>query len=243
MAKRSTAKSGSRVKERLAHSLRTAILSGRLVPGQRVVEGLWSRKFAVAQASVREAINLLVAEGFLLKGIGRSARVVQYSEQDIERVYQVRAALEGLAASLACSAHADLSPMTAALHSMISGAKRRDTRALVSGDLRYHLCLAEASGNPLLADILRRLLTPLFGFALLRALQRHQGADAWTRDIPSHRRMIEIIQEGNPLVAQHYVQHAVRGFAASAYSIWEASSPSSAADISKKRRKKSSMHQ
>jgi hypothetical protein len=51
--------------------------------------------------------------------------------------------------------------------------------------------------------------------------------------------MIEIIQEGNPLVAQHYVQHSVRGFAASAYSIWEASDAHSAVDISKKRRKKS----
>jgi DNA-binding GntR family transcriptional regulator len=203
------------------------------------VEGLWSRKFAVAQASVREAINLLIAEGFLLKGIGRSARVVQYSEQDVERVYQVRAALEGLAASLACSAQADLSHMTAALHTMISAAKRRDMRSLVAGDLRYHLCLAEASGNPLLANILRRLLTPLFAFALLRALKRHQGPGAWTRDIPSHRRVIEIIQEGNPLVAQHYVQHSVRGFAASAYSIWEASDAHSAVDISKKRRKKS----
>jgi DNA-binding GntR family transcriptional regulator len=240
MAKTPTTKSGSRVKERLAHSLRAAILSGRLAPGQRVVEGLWSRKFSVAQASVREAINLLIAEGFLLKGIGRSARVVQYSEHDIERVYQVRAALEGLAASLACTSRADLSPITAALHSMVSAAKRRDMRALVAGDLRYHLCLAEASGNPLLADILRRLLTPLFAFALLRALKRRQGPDAWTRDIPSHRRMIEIIQEGDPLVAQHYVQHSVRGFAASAYSIWETSS--AAADIPKKRRNNSPAH-
>jgi DNA-binding GntR family transcriptional regulator len=242
MAKARIAKSGSRVKERLAHSLRAAILSGRLAPGQRVVEGLWSRKFSVAQASVREAINLLIAEGFLLKGIGRSARVVQYSEQDVERVYQVRAALEGMAASLACTAHADLSPMTGALHTMISAAKRHDMRALVAGDLRYHLCLAEAAGNPLLAEILRRLLTPLFAFALLRALKRHQGPGAWTRDIPSHRRMIEIIREGNPLVAQHYVQHSVRGFAASANSIWETSALLSASDISNKRRKKSPTH-
>jgi DNA-binding GntR family transcriptional regulator len=104
------------------------------------------------------------------------------------------------------------------------------------------LCLAEAAGNPLLAEILRRLLTPLFAFALLRALKRHQGPGAWTRDIPSHRRMIEIIREGNPLVAQHYVQHSVRGFAASANSIWETSALLSASDISNKRRKKSPTH-
>ena len=238
MSKTSNVKSGSRVKERLAGSLRAAILSGRLAPGQRVVEGIWSRKFAVAQASVREAINLLIGEGFLLKGIGRSARVVQYSEQDVEQIYQVRAALEGLAASLACSAQADLSHMTAALHAMISAAKRRNVRALVQADLRYHLCLAETSGNPLLADALRRLLTPLFAFALLRALKRHQGPGAWSRDIPSHRRMIEIIAEGDPHVAQQYVQHCVRGFAASAYSIWETSAELRATENSKKSGKK-----
>src|SRR5947209_3885216 len=57
---------GSLVKESLAASLKNAITEGRLVPGQRVVEGKWAREFGVAQASVREAINLLISEGYVV---------------------------------------------------------------------------------------------------------------------------------------------------------------------------------
>ncbi len=64
---------GSLVKEHLAGQLKDAIVQGRLSPGQRVVEGAWAREFGVAQASVREAINLLITEGFLVKSAGRSA--------------------------------------------------------------------------------------------------------------------------------------------------------------------------
>ena len=53
----------------------------------------------MAQASVREAINLLITEGFLVRDAGRSARIVNYREQDVVRhIYEVRAAIEGLAA-------------------------------------------------------------------------------------------------------------------------------------------------
>ena len=86
------------VKQNLAAALQREILNGRLLPGQRIVEGTWARKFGVAQASVREAINILVTEGFAEKRSGRSARVTQYSEEDVARLYEVRSALEGLAA-------------------------------------------------------------------------------------------------------------------------------------------------
>src|SRR5215471_7455847 len=89
---------GALLKEHLAARLKQAITSRRLAPGERVIEGKWAKEFGAAQASVREAINLLIAEGFLVKDAGRSARVVNYREQDIVHIYEVRAAMEGLAA-------------------------------------------------------------------------------------------------------------------------------------------------
>ena len=85
------------VKQGLASDLREEIIRGRLAPGQRIVEGHWARKFGVAQTSVREAINLLIAEGFVTKTSGRSARVTSYTEADIAQIYELRAALEGFA--------------------------------------------------------------------------------------------------------------------------------------------------
>src|ERR1700761_6641657 len=91
------------VKHHLADVLRSAIMSGALRPGERVVEGKWASKSGVAQGSIREAINLLALEGFVTKQSGRSARVVHFSERDAERIYEIREAFEGLGGSLAIS--------------------------------------------------------------------------------------------------------------------------------------------
>jgi DNA-binding GntR family transcriptional regulator len=214
------AESGSLVKEQLAAQLKDAIMRGRLAPGERVVESLWAREFSVAQASVREAINLLIAEGFLVKSSGRSARVTRYTADDIARIYQVRGALEGLAAQLAAESGAGLSGMEDALTRMENAAHGNRVNELVEADLAFHLALAEASGNPVLIEMIGRLLHPLFSFVLLRMMETHEEAARWNPDLPRHRQMIYLIRDSNPAVARQFVEHCVGVFVASAHRVW-----------------------
>jgi DNA-binding GntR family transcriptional regulator len=209
------------LKENLAAELREAILDGRLVPGDRVVEGRWAKEFGAAQASVREAINLLIAEGFLLKDSGRSARVVVYHEKDIGDIYEVRAAIEGLAAQLACANRADLSTVEAALDAMFSAVRNHEMKTLVRSDLDFHLGLMHAAANPPLAEIGRRLLFPLFAFVQMKVLCSRQGPEAWSDDLQYHRLILQVIREGNPSLANEFVQHCIKRFAVSAYCVWD----------------------
>ena len=55
----SASTTGSLVKQELARSLRDLILRGAIRPGARIVEGKWAAKLGVAQASIREALNIL----------------------------------------------------------------------------------------------------------------------------------------------------------------------------------------
>jgi DNA-binding GntR family transcriptional regulator len=190
------------------------------LPGQRVTEGKWAREFGVAQASVREAINMLISEGYVVKDAGRSARVVRYTEQDVQQIYEARTALEGMAAFLACQRQADLMSVEAAVDRMAAAVDSGDVRNLIESDLRFHLGLAEASGNPLLADLIRRLVSPLFAFVLLRVLKHHRALQAWSTALPTHRRLVEIIREGNPALAQQYAHHSMARFADSAHGLW-----------------------
>ena len=215
-----TVEAGTLVKEQLAGQLKDAILQGRLSPGQRVVEGVWAREFGVAQTSVREAINLLIAEGFLVKSAGRSARVPRYTDVDIQRIYQVRGALEGLAAQLASAAESDLTPLEAALARMEAAGARSEVKELVESDLAFHLALAEASGNPILVEMLGRLLRPLFTFVLLRMMETHETTLSWAPDFARHREIIYLIRDSNPSVAGQFVQHCVGRFVASAQAVW-----------------------
>ena len=219
-AQTNTAGPAALLKQQLAARLKTAIVDGRLRPGQRVVEGAWAREFGTAQASVREAINLLIAEGFLVKSAGRSARVPNYSEQDIARIYQVRGALEGLAAQLAVEARADLAPLERALRRMKAAAARGDVDELIGSDLEFHLALGEASANPVLADTLARLLRPLFAFVLLRMKETGQATGGWDADLPLHREALFLMRQSSPAVAGQFVQHCVSRFGASAHQVW-----------------------
>lgn len=195
-------------------------MEGKLKPGDRVVESRWAGELGAAQASIREAINLLMAAGFLVKDSGRSARVVRYSEDDVSRIFEVRGALEGLAGSLAAEHRADLSGLEASLGRMEAAAMQSDMPALIEADRCFHLALARASGNPHLEELITRLLTPLFAFVLLQVLQSGQGPEPWIRDLPRHRRIVEVIGEGNPTLAALHTQHAVGGFVTAAFQVW-----------------------
>src|SRR6202023_88606 len=91
---------------------------GSLARGVRIIEARWAQRFGVAQGSIREAINILAVEGFVTKESGRSARVVHLTEKDVAQLYELRGALEGLAARLAVQMRPDLSKIQAAVDSM-----------------------------------------------------------------------------------------------------------------------------
>jgi DNA-binding GntR family transcriptional regulator len=213
-----TAEPSVLVKETLAARLREAIVERRLRPGQRVIEAEWAREFGVAQASVREAINLLILDGFLIKTAGRSARVPQYTQEDVACIYEVRGALEGLAARLAAAKGADLGALDAALARMEAALAKEDVKELVESDLDFHLALAKAADNPVLGEILSRLLRPLFTFVLLRIMETPENIGNWLPDIPRHRQMIAMIRETDSPLAGQFVQHCVSRLAVSAWS-------------------------
>ena len=209
------------IKQTLAAKLREEIIAGHLAPGQRIIEGHWARKFGVAQTSVREAINLLISEGFATKASGRSARVTSYSESDIAQIYELRGALEGLAARLTAQRLPDLAPLETTLKELRKAAKGEDIRKLIEADLNFHLRLCELSGNRFLYTQIRTLLVPLFAFVAMRVVQSHQTAQAWESDLDRHKRIIELIREGDAFAAEFAVRGAMQQFAVRAYEIWE----------------------
>jgi DNA-binding GntR family transcriptional regulator len=209
------------IKQSLAAKLREEIMRGNLVPGQRIIEGHWARKFGVAQTSVREAINLLISEGFATKASGRSARVTSYSEADIAQIYELRGALEGLAARLTTQRQPDLEPLETALKEMRRATKGSEIRTLIEADLNFHLVMCELCGNRFLYAQIRTLLVPLFAFVAMRVVQSHQTVQAWESDLDRHKRIIELIREGDPLTAEFAVRGSMQHFAMRAYTIWQ----------------------
>ena len=209
------------IKQELAHKLRAEIVNGALKPGQLIVEGTWAAKFGVAQAFIREAINILREEGFVTKQSGRSARVLRLSENDILQLYQLRAALEGLAARLAAETAAPLQPLINALDGMHRAAASGHRKNLLDCDLEFHLKLCEAAQNPFLLEHARRILLPFFAFVRMRVTASKQDTSVWGKDLEAHQRIIDLINEGEGHIAEEYVRTAMDRFAKTAHDNWE----------------------
>ncbi|MDE1177518.1 MAG: GntR family transcriptional regulator [Edaphobacter sp.] len=214
------------LKSVLADKLRRKILRGELRPGDRVVENRWAREFQVAQASVREAINILIQDGFVSKAEGRSARVTNLTKDDVLLLYELRGALEGLAARRAAELGADLSQLQNALQAMRAAAKKNDMEALLDAELAFHLSLVASGGNKYVIDQARRILVPFFAFVRIRVMGSGQGADAWNRDLEIHGRILDLIQDGEAEIAERFLHRAMARFAANAYENWEKKSSS-----------------
>jgi DNA-binding GntR family transcriptional regulator len=213
--------SGVLVKDTVADRLRAEIASGSLRPGVRIVEGAWARKFGVAQASIREAINLLAQEGFVTKASGRSARVVNLTEQDVLQIYEMRGALEGLAARLLATRPHDVGPLEQAFEMMRRASREKRPAQLIDADLKFHLELCRLSNNPYVIDHARKLLLPVFAFARIRVLSSGQDTSVWGKDFEAHQRIIDLIREGQGEVAEAYVHRIMARFASTAYDNWE----------------------
>ena len=213
------------VKHSLADQLRQEIMSGSLKPGERIVEAKWASKFGVAQGSIREAVNILVQAGFVTKASGRSARVIHLSEGDVAHIYQLRGAVEGLAARVAAATKPNLKVLQATLDVMRESASSGNLDTLLDCDSLFHLELCELSRNPYLVEHARRILLPFFAFVRMRVAASGQKTSAWDRDLEAHQRIIDLLAEGEGEVAEQYVKKAMERFAKTAYDNWEKRAP------------------
>jgi DNA-binding GntR family transcriptional regulator len=144
---------------RVIEELRQAILSRRLKPGERLVEGRIAEELGVSRNPVREAIRVLASEGLVEVTARRGASVLSMTDEEARETIEVRALLEGQNARLAARRHdEDIIKRIAAVlkkGNEAVAAKRYDL--LPELNQQFHQELAEAGRNRVLADLLKRL--------------------------------------------------------------------------------------
>ena len=200
------------VKGSVAGVLREEIISGRIGPGEPIAEGKWAAKLKVAQASVREALNILAVEGFVEKELGRSARVIALSDKDVSHLFQVRASLESLAARLVATNRPDLSEMDQTIADMHSAVECRNIRIYCERDLRFHLLLCEKSGNRFVLEHVRRLLVPLFAFIVLHQHDSMDESERWHKGCETHGQILALVRGADPEIAEREVAEMIGVF-------------------------------
>jgi DNA-binding GntR family transcriptional regulator len=136
--------------ERVHRALLDAIGDGSLAPGARITQEDLAERLAVSRQPVLQALRLLKQDGLVHDAPGRGLLVAPLDAARIADVYEVRAALDGLAARLAAGKRARLDPQLVA--DGRRAARGRDIRAMVEADQAFHHAIYAASGNPLIAQ-------------------------------------------------------------------------------------------
>jgi len=88
------------IRDQVAAYLRDAITSCELKPGSVLVEREICEVTGTSRATVREALRQLQSEGMVVSEVGRGTIVASLTQAEARQIYEVRGALEGLAARL-----------------------------------------------------------------------------------------------------------------------------------------------
>lgn len=187
------------LREIVLDALREAIISGVLEPGERLMEIQLAEEMGVSRTPVREAIRKLELEGFVIMIPRKGAYVAGVSHKDVKDVFEIRAALEGLAAGLAAQkvTQEEIEQIELALHYEREPASLEE---MVQSDTDFHALLYKASRNERLIQILGNLREQIQRFRttslavpgrVKNAIQEHKAlADAIARnDVENAQRL------------------------------------------------------
>ncbi len=177
-------------------TIRQAVVQGILPEGARIQDRLLADALDVSRTPVREALQRLEAEGFVTNVPRLGLVVAEITTQDIEDIYVIRIALEGVAARLAAQ-RASLAEieMLAQLNEQIAAAtRRRDVQTLPALNKQFHEAIYRATRNKRLADLLNTMHDSVQRFKR-STLSNPKRAD---EALEEHRQILEAIRNRDP---------------------------------------------
>lgn len=147
-------------------SLRKAILTGKIKPGERLTEVKLGKLLGTSRTPIREAIRLLEQENLVTIIPGSGARVSRMTVEDLQEVMEVRSALEQLSAGLACERITpdEKEQLREAYNAFVRSTQSGDSLEIADADVRFHEVILEAAKNAKLGKILDSLADNIYRY-------------------------------------------------------------------------------
>jgi DNA-binding GntR family transcriptional regulator len=127
-----------------------AISEGSIAPGARIVQEEIAEQLAVSRSPVLQAFRMLKKDGLVEDAPGRGLQVTPLNATRIGHLYELRGALDGLAARLAARQRVKIDKTLVTNGRKVS--KGNDIRAMIEADMAFHIAIYAASGNPLIVE-------------------------------------------------------------------------------------------
>ncbi len=191
------------------NTLRDAILTGKLLPGERLMENQLAEKLGVSRTPVREALRMLELENLVELVPRKGAQVLDMTEKDIINILEIRRALEGLATSIACKKMSkdclqQLKSMEADFERAVA---ENDVDRFVDIDEEFHDMIFQATDNDKLIQMFRNLRIQLYRYRMAQAKNDRSMATI----VAHHRSILRALEnhdsEEGTAVAQSHINY------------------------------------
>lgn len=173
----------SSLSDQVASVIRDQVLSGRLPPGEPVLQVEWAKRLGVSRMPVRDAIRRLCSEGVLVSTDGNSAQVITIDPEDVRIAYELSALALSFSARRAATraSKAELVELEN-IHTKYEAAIEKDDIVEAQKlNWQFHQALVRAAQSPQLRAVLRVLSisVPLSSLELIpewprRVIDDHQ---------------------------------------------------------------------
>jgi DNA-binding GntR family transcriptional regulator len=184
--------------EAAADALREAIITGRLKPGERLIEKKLATDFGIGQPTLREAFKELEYQGFIRRIPQRGTYVTKLGKEDFRKILEVRmvlelSAIDQAARNMTPSAEEEL---TLLVDEMGRAAEKFDLAAFHTSDVAFHRRVWSLTGNEYLEKALEGIAFRLFAFVIL---QRDPAArNEFLASTEQHRGILAGLRSGDP---------------------------------------------
>lgn len=179
------------IRQRAYDYLRDEILSGRIEPGARLIEGRLAGQIGVSRTPIREALHILEREGLLesIPRVGYRVKALEWDE--VEEICEIRAVNETLAASWALQRMTleQFEDLKKNLRLSENEVRKGNPKAFVELDAEFHEILARASGSKRLLELCQLLRRHMLRYRIESIFSEENVL----RAVKGHRRIVDCI--------------------------------------------------
>jgi DNA-binding GntR family transcriptional regulator len=182
--------------QQVMEAVRTAIISGRFQPGDRLVESALSAEFGTSRGPVREALRQLENEGLVMSFPYRGAVVLGVSDDEVHEVLiPIRLTLErySFLRAIKTMTDDDFAELGKQIWLMEHAGKANDLIKLVEADLAFHEIVISASGQQHTMQIWRTIWPRIRAYFV-----RYERHRSFRQTVKEHRVLLEALQSRDP---------------------------------------------
>jgi DNA-binding GntR family transcriptional regulator len=184
------------LREIVFNTLRQAILTGDLKPGERLMEIHLAERLGVSRTPIREAIRKLELEGLVKMEPRKGATVAEITEKNLRDVLEVRRNLDTFAVELACERinEEQLEELERIVEEFEGIMHTKDSKTIAEADVEFHNFIVEVTGNDRLVQLVNSLSEQVYRyrFEYIKDETTHQEL------VDEHREIFDCIKSKDP---------------------------------------------